>query len=351
MSRTTRLIALPLLALLATNAASMADDNHKPGKAARKAKESLSTDTLVTQSMAEAALDLPCPNLQFVGETPLKELLGTFETHWSKHLPYDLPFFPDYAELDLEGISSMEDVSAANIKIAGGTHTCRDALNLIFRQTTDPALSYQAFAGHIDVTTLAKTESEVNMASRVYNVSEFIGGKPAVTVTQPKPTKQAPKKQQKQKQKQTHKASNNTPQKLLKQFGGGGGLGGASPNSGGAINHSGDNGLSLGKMITLIQEQTSPPAKWFDTDGEGGKISILGQYLVIRQTPSGHRQVDNTLNQLRDAIKTGGAPYIKPGTGAGTGFLGTGGMGGGGFGGGGQPAGGSGLFHVQDSVE
>lgn len=38
---------------------------------------------------------------------------------------------------------------------------------------------------------------------------------------------------------------------------------------------------NFGEIITLIQEQTSPPAKWFTIDGEGGQLSISQQGVFV----------------------------------------------------------------------
>lgn len=316
MLNTPRLLTVPLIpviALLVANVSILADET-PPAR-----KEVLSTDTLVTQVMVESALDLPCPNLQFTGEHPLTDFLEVFEAHWGKHVAHDLRFFPDHPELDLEGIASLTAVMIRDIKIAAGTHTCRDALDLIFTQTTDPELTYQPVPGHIDVTTLSKAESEKNLLSRVYNMSEFLSGNPAGNVDRPTATKKGRKKKNRS-AKQTQQEATAAPQQVLKQFGHGGGgfgggfSGGSQPSSSGATHESTDDELSMGTLIQLLQEQTSPPAKWFMIDGEGGQISTLGQYLVVRQTPVVHREIEDILTQLRTAIKAGGVPYVVPGS-------------------------------------
>lgn len=38
---------------------------------------------------------------------------------------------------------------------------------------------------------------------------------------------------------------------------------------------------NFGEILTLIQQQTSPPAKWFDVDGEGGQLSISQQGVFV----------------------------------------------------------------------
>lgn len=43
----------------------------------------------------------------------------------------------------------------------------------------------------------------------------------------------------------------------------------------------GNSFANFGEIITLIQEQTSPPAKWFTIDGEGGQLSISQQGVFV----------------------------------------------------------------------
>ncbi|MEZ6124735.1 MAG: DUF1598 domain-containing protein [Planctomycetaceae bacterium] len=38
---------------------------------------------------------------------------------------------------------------------------------------------------------------------------------------------------------------------------------------------------NFGEILMLIQQQTSPPAKWFDVDGEGGQLSISQQGVLV----------------------------------------------------------------------
>ena len=99
-------------------------------------------DNLVTLEMIEDALDMPCPNMQFSGQHPLSDLLEVFEAHWSKHVPYDVPLFVDRVEFDIEDVNSLDDFSVSDIKIAGGTHTCRDAMDLVLGQAVDPELAF-----------------------------------------------------------------------------------------------------------------------------------------------------------------------------------------------------------------
>ena len=108
-------------------------------------------------------------------------------------------------------------------------------------------------------------------------------------------------------------------------------------------------------MTQAIQDQTSPPATWFDVDGEGGRLSVCAQYVVIRQTYTVHRQIEEMLDQLRTATQAGGplrwdtAPgrAVPPTIRTFGGGSQKGGFGGGGLGGG-QQGGGGGFFHIAE---
>ena len=43
---------------------------------------------------------------------------------------------------------------------------------------------------------------------------------------------------------------------------------------------------------------SAPPARWYDTDGEGGRMSVPGERLVVAQSPEGHQKVADCLEQL-----------------------------------------------------
>lgn len=51
-------------------------------------------------------------------------------------------------------------------------------------------------------------------------------------------------------------------------------------------------------LAELIQEMTSPPALWMNVAGEGGSISVAGNALVIRQSPSVHHEIVELMNML-----------------------------------------------------
>ena len=126
-------------------------------------------------------LDKPIPPLDFPGENPLSEILETLEAFYtttygagggSSGTDFRMTIYPDLAELDLEGITSLEEVTVRKISFEG--MTLRNALELIFGQTTDPELTYIIENEVFKITTLAKAESEENLVTRVYPVADLV---------------------------------------------------------------------------------------------------------------------------------------------------------------------------------
>ena len=276
--------ALALRAVLIINLTdSRADQEDRSTN--KKAKAGNPTqETPITQKQIEAALQMPCPSLDFPGKTPLSEVLQEMETHWSKTLGHYVRFFPDFAELDLEGISSLEDVALVSASFGRASHTCNDALKLLFKQTTDPELAFLPATGHVLITTRAKAESDECLTTVIYDVAELLPLNPArisdAADSQP--------------------SSDNTQPKA------------DIANDKSAIGAKGKTaGVTTATPLkNLIQQHTSPSIRWFEIDGEGGAISVYGHYLVIRQTPLGHEQTAALLDMLRAAIEKGGRPTL-----------------------------------------
>jgi len=58
-----------------------------------------------------------------------------------------------------------------------------------------------------------------------------------------------------------------------------------------------------GALMSTIMDMTAPPCHWFDLDGEGGRMSIAGNRLIVRQSRKGHEQVVAVLEQLEMAAE------------------------------------------------
>ncbi|MCR9197270.1 MAG: hypothetical protein NXI04_01375 [Planctomycetaceae bacterium] len=117
-------------------------------------------------------MDAPCGTLDFPGETPLAEVLEKIAAQLSERRPSDdrsgrLQFTPDFHELELEGIQSLDDVLVRDIYLDGVS--VENALRVVFEQTQEPALIWVIENETLLVTT-ENRESEL-LQLRTYNVA------------------------------------------------------------------------------------------------------------------------------------------------------------------------------------
>ena len=242
-------------------------------------------------------LEEPVPLLDFPGDTPLELVLETISTHYTKmHGATDdgdfaLKIWVDKPELELEGFSSLEDITVSDVNFEG--MTLQNALDLIFEQTVEPELTYEIRNEVLYITTLAKAESDEGLVTRVYNVEHLLNLDYADGVLP------------------------------LRASGGGVGGGGFGGGGGGgyfSIVAQDDESVSddatdkpqpvdppeaadeIYTLAELVQEMTTPPCRWMLSDGEGGAIKIVGRSLVVRQTQAGHREIVRLLNLLTESI-------------------------------------------------
>ncbi|MEZ6059702.1 MAG: hypothetical protein R3C19_05010 [Planctomycetaceae bacterium] len=124
-------------------------------------------------------LDEPVPPLDFPGDAQLSEVLQQISEFYTATYgreggaDYRMTIWPDYAELELEGINSLEEVTVKDIVLNG--ISLRNALSLIFDQTEEPALTYVIKNEVVQITTLAKAEDPQESATtRVYDVLDII---------------------------------------------------------------------------------------------------------------------------------------------------------------------------------
>ena len=200
-------------------------------------------------------LDMRVPKLDFMGESPLSEVLKFLSQHVtdtygaSGDESFTMTIWPDTVVLWSEDISSLDEVLISDIVLDG--ITLRNALKLIFRQTAEPALTYVIQNEVMLITTLEEATSEHMMLTRVYPVGHLL----AVET-----------------------------QQVLRD--------GITGEEGPAAH-----------LISLVQEFT-PPALFWGDDIECGTIYIFGGNLVIRQTHSGHQEIVRLLNLLTQSIES-----------------------------------------------
>ncbi|MEZ6121680.1 MAG: hypothetical protein R3C49_00735 [Planctomycetaceae bacterium] len=298
------------------------------GKGKKKKKRAAQTETsqqttLHDQSTAAGrilsmkdvrdALQLPCPEVKMTAPQPLPELLKTIDDHW-KAQGVHIPIFPDSAELALENITSLNEIAVPETNLAAGAHTCETALKLFLRGTNDPELWYLVGPGYLQISTRAKVESDESHTTEVYDISGLAVQVPAMKPVPAEPTLQSPAAGQSDASPTTSGPASQsggaeTSTEVLKQFGGGmggfggGGMGGVPVSPTETYQEDG-----YEPILTLIQQQTSPEAKWYHIDGEGGQLSLVGQYLFVRQTQTGQEAVRDLLEMLRQSIREGGPP-------------------------------------------
>ncbi|MCA9038508.1 MAG: sigma-70 family RNA polymerase sigma factor, partial [Planctomycetaceae bacterium] len=253
------------------------------------------------------------PQVIFPGDVNLSELMSHI-VNQLKETGGRLNVQADLAELDLEGITGLEDVFVRNIELEG--ISLDSALDLIFAQTANPKLDFIIKDEVVLITTSNAAESEENMFNRSYDVSTIL---PLFE------------------QDWSAGIKRNSARSMDDGFGGEVGYGmedgmGAAAMSGGMSGalgmgvgdqemgagsmgmgemggfDSGTGGMGIetsprlqdpaDRLRETIQQMTAPPSKWRDSDGEGGQIIITGNLMMVRQSRRGHKAVVDVLEQL-----------------------------------------------------
>ncbi len=230
-------------------------------------------------------LDESIPALDFPGEAPLSEVLADLAGYFTDQYSTDkdelqMTIWPDLAELQVDGINSLDEVTVRDIVIPKGM-SLKNALKLIFDQTDEPELAYVIQNEVMLITTLAAAESSEHMTTRVYDIGLLLDLE-IVTGEAAKPAPEVPTS--------------------------GGGLFSlsddqTSPDAEGQA-HSEDAWAFLASqahenlnLADLVIEMT-PQLNW---DSDGGWARIVGKSMVVRQSSTGHDAVVSFLNQLAAA--------------------------------------------------
>lgn len=247
-------------------------------------------DARPVEKWMHEVLDKPVSGLDFQGEVPLSEVLEVISRYFTSEYgekegeKFAMAFHADKAELSIVGLDGLNGVLVSDIDFDG--MTLRNALKLIFDQTGDDAnslasepLTYVIKNEVMLVTTVEKAESDDMLVTRVYRVGELLNLDYANGLTGAGPKGGA--------------GFFSIPANAAQL---GGGDGGAGMDGGG-----GGQPPTPPTLATLVMEMTSPPCRWLELDGEGGAIRIVGQTLVVRQTPKGHEEVVRLLNLLYES--------------------------------------------------
>ena len=252
-------------------------------------------------------------NLSFPGENPLTDILTQISSQTTETWALGFRIVPDLKALNDDAVV-LQDVQIKDIQLDG--ISISSALDLIFRQTA-PELTWVVKDEVVLITTVAAAESDEYMFLRSYDISQ-LRDISQLTVT-------------------TWTGGGM----------GGGGMGGgcgggmfsvpfAPTQFGGGMGGGGQAALEKtlpskpetrvsttdeakqqqvitweAGLMSTVKDMSSPPCRWYDVDGEGGRISVAGNRLLVRQSRKGHEQVVAVLEQLEMAAEDIAAESAK----------------------------------------
>ena len=123
----------------------------------------------------------PVPRLDYPGEVSIGEILDYLAEHYtstwgtvggSSGSEFRMTIWPDDVALEIDGITSLEEVRISNIDLEG--IPLRTALKLIFRKTNDPRLTYVIRDDVMMITTEEEANLPENLLTRVYQVGDLV---------------------------------------------------------------------------------------------------------------------------------------------------------------------------------
>lgn len=247
--------------------------------------------------------------LSFPGDNSLPDILESLSLMLSDSQGSPILIRSDVMALSDNSVV-LSDVIIKDITISAGLMSVGSALDHILSQT-DPKLTWIAKDELLLITTKSAAESDENMFLRSYDVSRL---------------RQLPLG--------TQSASDGGSQGGHGGggFGGGGGGGFSLPFE--PLQFGGDGGTPAepqtsttpplkqkpqetavdlsqqnlirnweSSLLQIIQDMSRPSCRWFDIDGEGGKLSIAGNRVIVLQSRKGHQQIVAVLEQLEMAAE------------------------------------------------
>lgn len=197
------------------------------------------------------ALEKPCPPLDFPRNTDLRDILEPIFDRLKQNEGESFSILEDAGALDADSIE-LDDVKIEAFHVEG--ISIRSALDELLVQT-DPQLDYMVRSEVLLITTRTAAESDENLMIRVYDVRSLVA--PIQT----------------------------------------------SIESQGGVRRSSNSSLpSSRELAQWVMDSTAPPARWFDIDGEGGRLNFHNQLLIIRQSRRVHLAISDLLEQLAERI-------------------------------------------------
>jgi len=201
------------------------------------------------------ALEKPCPPLDYPGEADLQSILDAIFNYLRDKEGETFTVMPDLAALDEDSVV-LADVKVKSVHIEGVS--IRSALDVLLEQT-DPQLDYMVRSEMLLITTRQAAEFDENLTIRVYDIGHLVT--PRSGVARPPFTGRSSGKGD----------SASTSQLPTSQ-----------------------------QLVQWVMDSTAPPARWFEIDGEGGRLNIHNRLLIVRQSRRAHLAISDLLEQLTE---------------------------------------------------
>ena len=203
------------------------------------------------------ALEKPCPTLDYPGETDLQSILDAIFNHLRDVEDETFTVIPDVGALNNESMV-LADVVVKSVHIEGVS--IRSALDVLLEQT-DPQLDYMVRSEMLLITTRQAAEADENLTIRIYDIGHLV-----------------------------------TPQSgpVFRYYPGQGRSQSKTPPSNGSQ-------LPTSQQLAMwVMESSAPPARWFEIDGEGGRLQVHNRMLIVRQSRRAHLAISDLLEQLTE---------------------------------------------------
>lgn len=224
---------------------------------------------LITREKLESILDAPCPAMRIDssdGNPPnAEQFIRALEQAMQDATGIPVQVFPEWMELELDGISDLQQLTIRPFATDAGRMTFRDVMDFaaVHCFGNDPRLAFLPVERHILLTSEAAAESEAHHETIVYDVSAIL---------RTLGSQKGPALQQLQ-------------YALIPEFDG----------------ELTDGADPMVLLIELIEDHGSPNARWFHIDGEGGRLDFQGRTIAIRQSYLAQRNIHRlllTIHQL-----------------------------------------------------
>lgn len=234
-------------------------------------------DAQPTERWLYESLDKPIPEMKFNDGSALTFFFEEIQRHFSDEADgKPMHIWQDRKALDEWGIN-IEDIYIKN-KTNLSNMSLRSAIKLVLGslEGLDAELTVMVKHEVLMITTREATEAEENYYIRAYDVAPLLVADIGLKGTSA----------------------------AVAGGGGGGGpfsvaqMGGEGTFGGGGGGMGGGRPVYTPSLVDVVMQMTSPPAKWQDTDGQGGSIALVGSKLVVRQNAEVHREIVKLLNLL-----------------------------------------------------